>query len=172
MTSIALFPFQVIYALIIKWLSTFPKKSLRQNFLFPQEAFYISKVISKIYSLHTDNSQYVRNRAQQDNNQTNRCKVFNEYSVQFLSSEWRRLFNFFRDSVNSNHFEHQNTGCKCCQRHHYWVCHKIKEIKEVHSEDTDEIQKVLNADKKVALNASEKKKYDNAIKTLKRILCK
>lgn len=40
------------------------------------------------------------------------------------------------------------------------------------NEDTDEIQKVLNADKKVALNASEKKIYDNAIKTLKRILCK
>ena len=79
-------------------------------------AFFVKRVI---YFLHTDNSQNVCNRTQQNNDQTNRCKVFDKYSVQFLSAEWRRLFNFFYHSINTNNTKNQNTGCKCCQRHHY-----------------------------------------------------
>ena len=54
--------------------------------------------------LHAYNSQYIGNRAKQDNDQAGRSKVFQEYFVQLLSAEGRGLLNLLCDSVNSNYF--------------------------------------------------------------------
>lgn len=48
-----------------------------------------------------------------------------------------------RSLLRSCHIQqHVSPGNKsqCCQRHHHGVCHKVKEIQEIHSEDLQEIQ--------------------------------
>ena len=88
--------------------------------------------------LHGNQAQYIRDGAEQDDDDKHRADIFDHKDKDTSSAEGMSVHQDFRDGTLDGHTSgDKKADAECRDGHHHGVCQKIKEIQELHSDDSD-----------------------------------